>query len=339
MKRIHLLCTAVLVLLLAVCFAACASAADVRPLEINPEQVDLNNGEFCLTVSDEDRIDDGGFFTAELYLEDLYDGAQIRALAPGDTVLMNGAVFTVKEMVIHKDDTAAAWDVYEVYPEEEYYGYLVFTPNQDGTFCALIDDWVPVTRIGEVKVMLPLPDRFAFIPVVAGEKEDPVGADEFLEDLEMFGGFSAWNTSCVMEDGVLVSIIHASYPFGPEEYWPGEEEPAGASPAASEEIPVWQFCHGNPDLLETAVITTSLLDCEAGPIPGEISEEEAGNVRALAMYGVVTGKENDEMVTGNTTLYQFSTPEGDYIMTVELYHGLLVGNDGMYNYTVRRDAE
>ena len=338
MKHIHLLSAAVLVLLLAVCFAACASAADVRPLEIDPAQLDLNNGEFCLTVSDEDRIIDGGFFTAELYLEDRYDGTQVRALAPGDTVLMNGAVFTVEKIVIHEQDDSA-WDVYEVYPKEEYYGYLVFTPNLDGTFCALIDDWVPVTRVGEVKVMLPLPDRFAFIPVVSGEEEDPVGADEFLEDLEMFGGFTAWNTSCVMEDGVPVSITHSSYPFGPEEYWPGEEEPAGGSPAASEEMPVWQFCHGNPDLLETAVITTSLLDCEAGPIPGEITGEEEERLRALAMYGVVTGKENDEMVTGGTTLYQFETPEGDYIMTVELYRGLLVGSDGMYNYAVRRDAD
>ena len=91
-------------------------------------------------------------------------------------------------------------------------------------------------------------------------------------------------------------------------------------------------------MLETAVIMGSTLDCEAGPIPTEVPEEEQQELRTLAMYGVVTGRQSDEMVTGGTWLYSFETPEGKHIMTVELYRGLLVGPDGMYAYTVPQSA-
>ncbi len=109
---------------------------------------------------------------------------------------------------------------------------------------------------------------------------------------------------------------------------PREADPTDACP----DIPVWKFFHGDPDLLASAVITCSLLDCEAGPIPKEITPEETEELRTLAAYGVVTGKASDEMVTGNIWLYSFETPEGAYIMTVEMYRGLLVGPDGMYAY-------
>ena len=90
------------------------------------------------------------------------------------------------------------------------------------------------------------------------------------------------------------------------------------------------------ELLETAVITGYGVDCEIGLIPAEMTEEEKEEIRTLALYGVVTGKKNDEMVTGGTWVYSFETPEGEYIMSVELYKGLLVGSDGMYSYALRR---
>ncbi len=332
MKRCCLMAFALLALLFLLP-AAGSYAADVCPLEISPAKTDLTNGAFRLEIRDENRIEDGGYFTAGLFLEDCYDAVQIKALAPGSTVQMNGTVFTVQEIVIHEADNPDEENTYEVYPVEEYFGYLVFIPNEDGTFSALIDDWVPVTPVGEIRVSLPLPDRFTYISITAAEEDEPANADAFLEDLDMFGGFVPWNTSCIIEDGVLVNITHASYPWGPEEYWPGEAE------ESSGEIPVWQFCHGNPDLLETAVITGSTLDCEAGPVPYAITKEEAEELRTLAMYGMVTGLENDEMVTGNTWLYAFETPDGDYIMTVELYRGLLVGSDGMYHYEIRANGD
>ena len=329
MKRI----IPVLLLLLVLFSASCACADALRPLEIDPADIDLENGTFRLEIRDEDRIDGGGYFTAGLFLENCYDAARVEALVPGDTVEMNGTVFTVKMVYPHLSVEDNMMNDIEIYPEEAYDGYLSFIPNEDGTFSARIDDWVPVTPVGEIRISLPLPDRFTYISVTAGEKDEPADAEAFLEDLDMFGGFAPWNTSCIIEDGVLVNITHASYPWGPDEYWPGEAENSGG------EIPVWQFCHGNPDLLETAVITGSALDCEAGPVPYEITKEEAEELRTLAMYGMVTGLESDEMVTGGTWLYTFETPDGDCIMTVELYRGLLVGSDGMYRFDIRMNGD
>ena len=86
------------------------------------------------------------------------------------------------------------------------------------------------------------------------------------------------------------------------------------------------------------MITGYTTDCEEGPIPYEMTEEEKEEIRALAMYGVATVRESDEMVTGGTWIYSFETPDGEYIMSVELYKGLLVGSDGMYSYEVRQDG-
>ena len=333
MKRFHFGITVLTVLVFALLFAACASAAEVRPLEIIPEDVDLGNGAFCLTIADEEQIFDENIFTAHLFLEDRYDPDQVKALAPGDIVWMNGKAWTVHEIVVHRILETGEPTAYEIYPEETYYGYLVFEPGADGTFHAVIDDWIPVTPVGEVTVSLPLPDRFTYVSISSGEENDPTGADDFLQDLYMFGGFNAYNTDCVFEDGQLMKITHSSYPEGPEENWPGEEKESSED---SEETPVWKFYHGTRELLETAVITGYGVDCEIGLIPAEMTEEEKEEIRTLALYGVVTGKKNDEMVTGGTWVYSFETPEGEYIMSVELYKGLLVGSDGMYSYALRR---
>ena len=323
---------AALAALLLICLAGVfACAAEIRPLETDPAKVDLNSGTFCLTIPDPEHVDAGGFFTARLFLEDRYDAAQAKTLAPGDTVFMNGRAWTVREVIVHEPEIPGAEATYEMVPEEDVGGYLALSPAPDGTFRALMDDWIPVTPVGEVKVMLPLPERFAYVSVSAGEETEPAGMDAFLEALRMFGGFNAYNTVCTFEDGQLVYVLHSSYPQGPEENEPGPETDAAVS---SEAIPVWKFFHGDPELLETAVITGSTLDCEAGPIPCEITEEEKEELRALALRGIVTGRQSDEMVTGGTWLYSFETPEGEHIMTLELYRGLLVGPDGMYAYKV-----
>ena len=101
-----------------------------------------------------------------------------------------------------------------------------------------------------------------------------------------------------------------------------------------EEIPVWRFFHAlSPEGLDTAVITCFLSDCEAGPIPQELSEEDEKFVRDLAINGVVTGLASDLSVTGGTWIYTFTSPEGEYLLSVELYKGMLVGPYGMYNYS------
>ena len=103
----RLLAAALTVLLFTVLFAAYAYAAELCPIEIDPADVDLNNGSFCLTVRDADQIEKNGYFTAELFLEDRYDAEQVKALAPGDTVQMNGATWTVEKIVVHEREKDA----------------------------------------------------------------------------------------------------------------------------------------------------------------------------------------------------------------------------------------
>ena len=64
----------------------------------------------------------------------------------------------------------------------------------------------------------------------------------------------------------------------------------------------------------------------------EITPEEAESIRHMAIYGMVTEKANDTFVTGNTWVYSFVTPAGKYLLSIEMYKGLIVSSDGMYSF-------
>lgn len=323
MRRNHVLAAILLTVLLTLCAAACACAAEIRPIPVDHDKVDPGNGEFCMKVTNANRIENGGFFIAALYLEDHYDAEQIRSMAPGDKVWVNDQAWTVTEIVLHQnEDDPPELAAYEIYTEEENYGYIAFEPRQDGTYVALEDDWVPVVSVGSVKVTLPFPDAFEYITVSAGEEQPPKNAQAFLDDVAELGqeSFPAYNTTGTFKDGALIRVFHSPYPQGPEET--GEVE----------DVPVWKFCHGFRDGLDTAVITAYTVDCEAGPEPAEITPEEAEKIRDLAMNGVVTEKASDEMVTGGTWLYSFETPGGKHLLSIEMYKGWIVGSDGMYKH-------
>lgn len=320
MKRNQILTAILLVLLLTLCFVACACAAEIRPIPVDHDSLDLGNGEFRLSFRSTDRIGNGGYFIAVLYLQDHYDAKQIRTLAPGNKVLINDHSWTVKEIIPHTDpaspDTVTA---YEICPEEAFDGYMVFESGKDGSFIAVVNDWIPVTSVGFAKVLLPLTDSFRYTPVVSGEEDMPLSAEEFLNSLQADENpFNAYNTSGIFENGNLVSVTHASYPNGPDN---DEEQP-----------PVWKFCHGLRDGLDTAVITAYFTDCETGAEPAEVSPEEAEWVRCIAMNSRVMEKADDTSVTGGTWIYSFETPGGKHLLSIEMYRGLIVGSDGMYAY-------
>ena len=309
---------AILLVLAALVITACASAAEIRPVPLDHDTLDLGNGIYGLFVRGGDRVEKTGFFTAVLYLRDHYDGEQIRNLAPGDTVWANDRKWTVKEVVVHS--LAEAPDVptdYEIYTEEDLGEdeYLAFTPSGDGTFIAVTGDWNPVTLAGSVQVKLPL--RNDFVYDWEGELQD---AEAFIDDLQFFG--NPYNTECEFRNGELIRVTSNAYPYGPREAEEGEFQP----------VPVWKFCHGFRDGLDTAVIRGYTSDCETGLSEAEITSEEAEEIRRLAMNGTVTGKASDEMVTGGTWVYSFETANGTPLLTIELYKGLIVGADGMYSY-------
>ena len=97
-------------------------------------------------------------------------------------------------------------------------------------------------------------------------------------------------------------------------------------------MPVWKFYHGLQDGLDTAVITGYQSDCEEGLLPIQMTPEETESIRWLTMNGTVLRKVNSLAVTGGTWVYTFETPEGKYLLTVDLYEGMIVGSDGMHEY-------
>ena len=312
MKRIYLFLIALILIL---CVAVCAQAAEIRPYGDGHMETDLRDGVFCVGFKDIDKIDKGGWFTAVLYHEDHYEAEKIEELAGGDVVYVNGVPWTVREIITHVQDDA---DSTEIYTEEDLDGYIAFFPAGDGCYQCLMNDWSPVIEAAEVKIMLPLPDAFEFASFGA---DDYGSADDFIESLKEGDPFTPYNTSCVFDDGLLVRVTHSSYPEGPE-----------IVPEAADEIPVWQFCHGVREGLETAVIRGYKNDCDAGPEAYEMTEEEIADVRNLAIHGVITGKANDMSVTGGTWSYVFENEEGKVILAIEMYKGWIVSVDGMYNY-------
>ena len=106
----------------------------------------------------------------------------------------------------------------------------------------------------------------------------------------------------------------------------------GKQVSGDDPVPVWQFCHGVREGLDTAVITLYTTDCETGLIPAELSPEDEAWIRGIAVNGVVTGKTSDTAVTGGTWVYTFETPAGEHLLSIEMYRGLIVSSRGMYSF-------
>lgn len=322
-----------LIVLLSLCVAVFAQAEDVRPLEPGHNGIDYVNGQFRLAVKNVDKIESSGWFIADLYLEDHYDAKQVESLAPGDKVQVNGQAWTVREVVIHPADEPDQGETYEIYTEEDFDGYIVFLHAEDGCYICKTNDWTPVSPVCEFRITLPLPDKFMYF---CGEDEEVMDADAFIDDLKVYGGdFNPYNTFCVIEDGMLVCVGHASYPVGPETAPDEDEEPVGSAAADESDgaVPVWKFCHGVRDGLETAVIRGYTTDCEEGPSEYEMTPEEIDEIRDIAICGVITGKASDISVTGGTWVYSFESPEGRHLLSIEMYRGWIVSVDGMYSYS------
>ena len=232
-------------ILLAVILVSAASLSlgetkHVRPLELSPDSYDLNNGEFWFGAYAEDGAA-GGSFTMDLYLEDRYSIAEVEALAPGDTVEINGETYTVEAVVIHgwydsdgdgeldtgsitvRDPEVAQYlydkyetvvtdrelvpESYEIYTMEEFDGYIALTIGADGYCHPLVNDITFHRPVGTVEVTLPLPEGFVFY-----YEEDWVyqegGAQEFLSHLAEYG-FEPYGSSARFEDGQLAEVRDA----------------------------------------------------------------------------------------------------------------------------------
>ena len=340
MKRIHLPAAASLWLILLL-VSACALAAEVRPTEINPEDYDLNYGSYLLKLKDLDRIAEEGWFTAALYVSQTYEAGQIEALNSGDTVWVRGEPYTVDENLpdeTYPDGTCS----YEVRMDNGW--SVVFRPDRDGEYAVEIDDWHIVVPVGEVRIILPLPENFQYVAYADGEDNLPAGAQEFLLHAAIWGyDFVPYNTRCSMKDGELVYVINYPYPYGPEEEYFVDPEPAANGGfdwerTDEEDTEPFYICglYGiewiDNKVLKDAAVTCFRKKTDGSLVPDSRGEYMAGYLRGIAMYGGVAGKVKDPPDPGETLVCVFTGAEGTVLMTMELWNGYVVAGDGLYLY-------
>lgn len=189
--------------------AAAAQAQTLAPME--PGALSTTDADYCIRIADAAQIESGGFFLMELYEQDQYPRDAVQALSAGDIIVLNGDPVQIVAVIEHEEG------MLEICPSEEYDGYIVLIPSGEN-YCALVNDWIPCTYVDTVKVWLPLPDAFVYLSLEADEQMQ-FSASEFIRMLEADGGaeLNPYNTIASFCDGVLVQLMHASYPFGPEE--------------------------------------------------------------------------------------------------------------------------
>ena len=122
-------------------------------------------------------------------------------------------------MVIDYDysELPAAFELthFELIPEEDFDGYIVFEILADGQECrAVVNDWNPCTYVGKTTIQLPLPESFVFEDYTTGNES---GAEAFLNHVDSVW-YTPYNTDAWFENGLLVKVSHSDYPAGPEGY-------------------------------------------------------------------------------------------------------------------------
>ncbi len=231
-----------------------ASSAVVTPMDISGVKVDKETGTYRVRITDADKVDAGGYFTAELYVEDTYLNSDINALQPGDRVQVVGSVWTVDQMIPVEAGV-------EVRVREDFDGYIVFRKATDSTCTALVNDWTPSTLLGTEKIMLPLPYRFSFLWMGGDDSADVYDADSFIGMLRNGSApeLVQYNTMIRFSEGLVEMIVHSDYPAGPDGEIAAAEptaEPASGRHPASQPT-AEPAAQAAPSFLTPAVFTAN----------------------------------------------------------------------------------
>ena len=151
----------------------------------------------------------------ELYVQDIYAADQVWALQEGDRVEVNGTVYTVKSLQPEQDGRR------ELYVQEEFDGYIAFEKTSKTACVALVNDWVPCTKVGTEKIMMPLANKFTYAWLDQdGEIGGTLDADGFVSMVtndDTAPALNQYNTMVQFENGLLMMIGHQDYPYGPDE--------------------------------------------------------------------------------------------------------------------------
>lgn len=199
-----------------------AQKAVFRPAEVSEDTADTENGNFWVHIMNEQKIDEGGYFTADLYEADTYSLQDVNSLQEGDQIQMIGKVWTVSALLPEENGYR------ELRVKEEFDGYFAFQPVTDTAYTLVVNDWVASTWVGQKKIMLPLPDAFAYLKLESSGEKTVYDAESFI-GLLLNGeakGWTRYNTLISFSDGLAAYVIHADYPEGPSEDaeagWAGE---------------------------------------------------------------------------------------------------------------------
>ena len=199
------------------------SGKTVEPMDLSSLSVNTEDGQYYVRITDTKKIDDGGYFTAEIYFADTYPIEEVYALQEGDKVTVNGTVYTVDALLPEQDGAR------ELRVKEDFDGYIVFKKATDNYLTVQMNDWTPSTRISTEKIMLPLPNAFAFFWMSGDEEVQTYDWESFIKLLrsgELDGKLAQYNTLIQFKDGLVGSIGHTDYPEGPttitEGGWAGE---------------------------------------------------------------------------------------------------------------------
>ena len=125
-----------------------------------------------------------------------------------------------------------------------------------------------------------------------------------------------------------VDTFRPSYGFAAE----------GVAPYGFRTVSVREFLGLEKVDAATVVMTAKENDCEAGPKEIPVTEKDREWALEMLERGIITRKVNDLSVTGNTTSYLFHTADGEYLGSIELYRGLAVASDGMYQMSLPTES-
>ncbi len=180
------------------------------------QETDPENGTFRVSFEDVDMIETEGYFTAVLYTTDVYTAEDVFSMKPGDTLQINGRVFTLSDIDNSDPEYEVDISTEESAREQSLWGFIFEKSlSGDGYNLYVMDDWHSLSRVASVKVDASLPVAYYSVP----GGDDPELMDENMLDNESgilaLTQLTPYNTTCTMENGKLVRIDAASYPVGP----------------------------------------------------------------------------------------------------------------------------
>lgn len=202
------------ILFLSIVLALAVSGTSAMTLspEAVPSAINTKGtAQYYMSMIDDSRIENDGFFTIGLYAPEVFRASRVKNLKTGDTITLNGGNVRISAINRVQD----GW--LELIPSAGEYGYVLLVPSDTQPYyIAVVDDWVPCAQITELKVWMPLPDKFIYVD---GSEEKQFNAAGFIRELQ--NGVGEWmnqyNTTVTLENGVPVTIVHNDYPEGPSE--------------------------------------------------------------------------------------------------------------------------